>query len=36
MYNACVQIMLTYQTETWAMKAENLNSLKRAEHMIVR
>ena len=28
--------MLTYGTETWAMKVENRHSLERAEHMIVR
>ena len=25
--------MLTYGTETWAIKVENLHSLERAEHM---
>ena len=29
-------LMLTYWTETWAMKAENLHSLERAERMMVR
>ena len=33
---ACVQSMLTYGTETWAMKAENLHSLERAERVMVR
>ena len=35
---ACVQSVLTYGigTETWAMKAENLHSLERAERMMVR
>ena len=28
--------MLTYGTETWAMKAENLHSLKRMEQIRVR
>ena len=28
--------MLTYGTETWARKAENLHSLERAERMMVR
>ena len=28
--------MLTYGTETWAMKSENLHSLERAERMMVR
>ena len=28
--------MLTYGTETWAMKAENLHSLERMERMMVR
>ena len=27
-YRACVQSVLTYGTETWAMKAENLHSLE--------
>ena len=35
-FRACVQRVLTYGTETWAMKAENLHSLERAEHMMVR
>ena len=35
-FMACVQSVLTYGTETWAMKAENLHSLERAEHMMVR
>ena len=26
MYRACIQSVLTYGTETWAMKAENLQS----------
>ena len=26
-FRACVQSVLTYGTETWAMKAENLQSL---------
>ena len=28
MYRACVQSVLTYGTETWALKAGNLHSLK--------
>ena len=35
-FRACVQSVLTYGTETWAMKAENLHSLERAERMMVR
>ena len=35
-FRVCVQSVLTYGTETWAMKAENLHSQERAEHMIVR
>ena len=35
-FRACVQSVLTYGTETWAMKAENLQSLRKAEHMMVR
>ena len=36
---ACVQTpesVVTYGTETWAMKAENLLSFQRTEHMMVR
>ena len=33
---ACVQGVLTYGTKTWAMKAENLQSLGRADRMMVR
>ena len=32
----CVQSVLTYGTETWAMKAENLQSLERTERMMAR
>ena len=35
-FRACVQSVLTYGTETWAVKAENLRSLERAECMMVR
>ena len=35
-YMACVQSVLTYGTETWAMKAANLQSLERTERMMVR
>ena len=35
-FRVCVQSMLTYGTETWAMTAENLHSLERAEHMMAR
>ena len=35
-YRACVQSVLTYGTETWAMKVANLQSLKRTERMMVR
>ena len=35
-FRSCVQSVLTYGTETWAMKAENLQSLGRAEHIMVR
>ena len=33
---ACVQSILIYGTETWAMKADDLRSLERTEHMMVR
>ena len=35
-YRACVQSVLTYWTETWAMKKANLQSLERTERMMVR
>ena len=35
-YSACVQSVLIYGTETWAMKADDLKSLERTEHMMVR
>ena len=35
-YRACVQGVLTYGTETWAMKVANLLSLERTERMMVR
>ena len=35
-YKACVQSVLTYGTETWAMKTANLQILERTERMMVR
>ena len=35
-YKACVQSALTYETEAWAMKKANLQSLERTERMMVR
>ena len=35
-YRACVKSVLTYGTETWAMKVANLQSLERMERMMVR
>ena len=35
-YKACVQSVLTYGIETWAMKKANLQSLERTEWMMVR
>ena len=35
-YDACVQRVLVYGSETWAIKAEDLASLRRAERMMVR
>ena len=35
-YKACVQSVLTYGTETWAMKKAILHSLERMERMMVR
>ena len=36
MFRACVQSVLTYGTETWAVKAKNLQSLGGAERMMMR
>ena len=35
-YSACVQSVLIYGTETWAMKVDDLRSLERTERMMVR
>ena len=35
-YGACVQSVLIYGTETWAMKADDLRSLEKTERMMVR
>ena len=35
-YEACVQSVLIYGTETWTMKIANLQSLERTERMMVR
>ena len=35
-YGACVQSVLIYGTETWAMKADDLKSLEMTERMMVR
>ena len=35
-YRACVQSVLIYGTETWAMKADDLKSLERTKRMMVR
>ena len=35
-YSACVQSVLIYGTQTWAMKADDLRSLKRTKCMMVR
>ena len=35
-FRACVQSVLAYGTETWAMKAENRQCLGRVERMMVR
>ena len=35
-YKACVQSVLKYGTETWAMKIANLQSLERTEQMMVK
>ena len=35
-YRACVQSVLMYGSETWAMKAEDMQRLERTERMMVR
>ena len=35
-YDACVQRVLVHGSKTWAMKAEDLGRLGRAERMMVR
>ena len=35
-YSACVQSVLIYGTETWAMKADDLKSLERTKRKMVR
>ena len=35
-YKACVQTVLTYETETWVMKVANLQSLERTELIMMR
>jgi hypothetical protein len=35
-YKACVQRVLVYGSETWPMKTEDMNRLKRTERMMVR
>jgi len=35
-YGACVQSVLVYGTETWAMKVDDMERLERTERMIVR
>ena len=34
-YDACVQRVLVYGSKTWAMKAEDLARLEKAERMMV-
>ncbi len=35
-YKACVQRVMVYGSETWAMKVEDMQRLERAERMMVR
>ena len=35
-YRTCVQSVMVYGSETWAMKAENLQRLERTERMMIR
>ena len=35
-YRTCVQSVLVYGSETWAMKAEDMQRLERTERMMIR
>ena len=35
-YKACIQSVLLYGSETWAMKVEDMNKLERAERSMMR
>jgi len=36
LYSACVQCVMTYGSETWAMKVEDMQRLERTEKMMIR
>ena len=35
-YRTCVQSVMVYGSETWAMKAEDMHRLERTERMMIR
>jgi len=35
-YRTCVQSVMVYGSETWAMKAEDMQRLERTERMMIR
>ena len=35
-YSACVQCVMTYGSETWPMRVENMRRLEKAEKMMIR
>ena len=35
-YSTCIQSVLVYGSETWAMKAEDMQRLERTERMMIR
>ena len=35
-YSACVQCVLTYSSETWPMRAEDMRRLERAAKMMIK
>src|SRR5664279_5657489 len=36
LYSACVQCVMIYGSETWAMRVEDMQRLERAERMMIR
>ena len=35
-YKACIRSALLYASETWAVKVEDINRIKRYDHMVIR